>query len=128
LRWSSTRDAGPLNVTPLGGLGAEAVLRLVARAGVVDRDPGGAGQPGAEHIASFGAEAIMAVIEQADLLALGDEDAERARNSVTSRGVLGEHATPSRCGRSSVLAAVTRTSTLSFAGCGSGNLVCRRPP
>jgi D-beta-D-heptose 7-phosphate kinase / D-beta-D-heptose 1-phosphate adenosyltransferase len=58
---------------------AEAVLRLVARAGVVGRDPGGAGQPGAQHIARFGAQAIVAVIEQADHLALGDADAERAQ-------------------------------------------------
>ena len=68
-------------------LGAEAVLRLMAGAGVIDRDPGGVGQPGAEHIARFGMEAIMAVIEQADHLALG-ERMPSVRNSVTSRGAV----------------------------------------
>jgi hypothetical protein len=34
-------------------LGAEAVCSLVARAGVVHRDPGGVRKPGAKHIAGF---------------------------------------------------------------------------
>ena len=81
----------------IADLGAKAVRRFVARAGVVHCDPGGVGQPGAQHIARFGMEAIMAVIEQTDHLALGDEDAERVqqRHQPRRRGlalmVLGEH-------------------------------------
>ena len=58
-------------------LGAEAVRSLVARAGIVDCDPGGAGEPGAQHIARLVEEAILAGDQQAHELSLGNQDAER---------------------------------------------------
>ncbi len=60
-------------------LRAEAIRGFVAGAGVVDRDPGGTDEPGTQHIASLGEEAVLALDQQADHLALGDEDAEAAQ-------------------------------------------------
>ena len=42
-------------------VGAEAVLRLVAGAGIVDRDPGGRGEAGAQHFLCFVEEAVLAL-------------------------------------------------------------------
>jgi len=42
----------------IANLRAEAVGGLVARAGVVHRDPGGADESGAEHVAGLGEEAV----------------------------------------------------------------------
>jgi hypothetical protein len=58
-------------------LRADTVGALVAGAGVVHRDPGGGLQPGAQHIAGFGEEAIMVGDQQAHDLSLGDADADR---------------------------------------------------
>src|SRR5712672_1295857 len=81
----------------IADLGAEAVGGFVACAGVVHRDPGGTDEPGTQHIASLGEETVLALDQQADHLALGDEDAEAAqqrhqpRRRHLSLMVLGEH-------------------------------------
>ena len=60
-------------------LGADAVPALMARPGVVDADPGGAGQAGPQHVAGLGQERLLAGDQQAHDLSLGDRDAERAQ-------------------------------------------------
>jgi len=83
----------------IADLGAEAILGLVARAGVVHRDPGRARKPGAQHIARFRVKTVMAGGQEADQLALGDVNAKAAhqRQQPRHRGlslmVLGEHET-----------------------------------
>ena len=78
-------------------LGAEAVLGLVARPGVVDRDPRRVGQAGPQHGAGFVQEALLAGDQQANDLPLGDHDAEPAqqrdqpRRRDLSLMILGEH-------------------------------------
>jgi hypothetical protein len=57
-------------------LGARAVAGLVARASVIDADPGGIGEAGAQHVAGFAEEAILALDQQAHDLALGHIDAD----------------------------------------------------
>ncbi len=51
-------------------LRAEAIDGLVASPGVIRRDPGGAGEPGAEHIASLVEKVVLAGDQQADELSL----------------------------------------------------------
>jgi hypothetical protein len=57
----------------------------------------GTRKPGTQHIASLGEEAVLALDQQADHLALGDEEAEAAQQRHQSRHrhlplmVLGEH-------------------------------------
>jgi hypothetical protein len=63
----------------IADLRAEAVGGFVARASVVHRDPGGAGKPGAQHIASLGEKVVLALDQQAQDLAFADEDAEAAQ-------------------------------------------------
>jgi hypothetical protein len=53
-------------------LGAEAVVGLVARPGIVHRDPGAAREPGAQRFARFVAETVLALDQQADHLAWRD--------------------------------------------------------
>ena len=60
----------------IADLGAEAVRGLVARAGVVHRDPGGVRKPGTEHIASLVQKAVLTVLQQTHELPLGNHDAE----------------------------------------------------
>src|SRR5712691_8521792 len=60
-------------------LGAEAVHRLVARHGIVHRDPGGTRQPGAQHLARLAEEAVLPGDQQPHDLALGDGKAEAAQ-------------------------------------------------
>ena len=60
----------------ISDLGAEAVLGLVASAGIIDRNPFGARKTGAEHIARLNEEAVLAGNQQADNLSLGDDDAQ----------------------------------------------------
>ena len=61
----------------IADLRAEAVRGLVASAGVVHRDPGGAGKPGAQHVAGLVEETVLAGDQQTHELPLGDDDAER---------------------------------------------------
>jgi len=78
-------------------LGAEAVAGFVARASVVHRNPGGARQALAEHVAGFVEEAVLPLDQQAQDLALGDQNAECLQQRYQSRCrhlplmVLGEH-------------------------------------
>ena len=78
-------------------LRTEAVAGFVARSGVVHRDPGGAGKPGTQHVTGLTEEAILARDQQANHLALGDEDAEAVQQRHQSRHrhlplmVLSEH-------------------------------------
>jgi hypothetical protein len=58
-------------------LRAEAIRGLVASAGIVDRDPGGAREPGAQHLAVLRQEAVLAGYQQTHELPFGDDDAER---------------------------------------------------
>ena len=58
-------------------LRAEAIRALVASTGIVHRDPGGARQPGAQHIAGLVAKAVLASDQQTHELPLGDDDADR---------------------------------------------------
>ena len=87
-------EPGELRVADLG---AEAVLGLVARPGVVDRDPRRVGQAGPQHGAGFVQEALLAGDQQANDLPLGDDDAEPAqqrdqpRRRDLSLMILGEH-------------------------------------
>ena len=60
-------------------LGAEAVLVLVAGAGVVDADPACRRQAGPQHIARLVEEAVLAFRQQPDNLPLGDHDADRPK-------------------------------------------------
>ncbi len=70
---------------------------LVASPGVVHRDPGGAREPGAQHIARLIEEAVLAGDQQTHELPLGDHDAERAQQRQQPRHrdlplmILGEH-------------------------------------
>jgi hypothetical protein len=50
----------------------------MARAGVVCRDPSGGRKPGTQDVASLGEETILALDQQADHLAFGDDEAEAA--------------------------------------------------
>ena len=90
-------EGGEMGVADLG---AKAVIGLVARAGVVHRDPGRARQPGAQYIARFVAKAILAGGQQADHLALGNVDAEGLQQCHQSRHrgltlmILGEYEAP----------------------------------
>ena len=93
LRWGGA-EPGKMSVADLG---AEAVGSLVARAGVVHRDPGGAGKPGAEHITGFIEEAVLTGDQQTHELALGDHNADRPQQRQQPRHrdlplmILGEH-------------------------------------
>ena len=69
-------------------LRAEAVRRLVARAGVVDRDPGRRLKAGAQHVARLVEEAVLAADQQPHDLPLGDLDADGVQQSLTSRGTV----------------------------------------
>jgi hypothetical protein len=60
-------------------MGAEAVGGLVASAGVVHRDPGGARKPGAQCVAKLGEKVVLAFDQQTEHLALADQDAEAAQ-------------------------------------------------
>jgi hypothetical protein len=51
----------------------------MARAGIVSRDPGGGRKPGTQDVASLSDKAVMAFDQQADDLALRDEDAKAAQ-------------------------------------------------
>ena len=66
-------------------LRAEAIGGFVARAGVVDRDPCGTRKPGTQHLARLGEETALTLDQQADHLALGDEDAEATQQGHQSR-------------------------------------------
>ena len=68
-------------------LRAGAVHALVAGARVVEADPGSALQASAQHIVRLGQEAVLAGVEQADQLALGDGQPKR-RSCSSSRGVV----------------------------------------
>jgi hypothetical protein len=57
-------------------LGADAVLVLVAGAGIVDADPRCARQPGPQHIARLFKKGVLACIQQPHDLPLGDRDAD----------------------------------------------------
>jgi len=91
---SAAAEPGELRIADLG---AEAVLGLVARTGVVDGDPGGIGKPGPQHVAGLRQEALLAGDQQANDLALGDVDAEavqqpdQPRHRDLSLMILGEH-------------------------------------
>ncbi len=69
------RGAEPSEVF-IADLRAEAIRGLVASAGVVHRDPGGAGKPGAQHVAGLVKETVLAGNQQTHELPLGDDDAE----------------------------------------------------
>ena len=60
-------------------LGAEAVLRLVARRGIIHRDPGGARQAGAQHLARLAEKPVLPGDQQPHHLTLGDCQAEAAQ-------------------------------------------------
>jgi hypothetical protein len=57
-------------------LGADGVPVLVVGAGVVDADPGGGRQARPQHVAGLGKERLLAGVQQADHLALGDGEAQ----------------------------------------------------
>ena len=65
--------------------------------GIVDRDPGGAREPGAQHLAVLRQEAVLAGYQQTHELPLGDDDAERPqlrqqpRHRHLALMVLGQH-------------------------------------
>ena len=63
----------------VANLGAEAVGGFVACAGVVHRNPGGARKPGAQYVASLGEKVVLAFDQEAEHLALADQDAEAAQ-------------------------------------------------
>ena len=83
-------------------LGAVGVSPLVAGAGVVDRDPGGARKPGPEHADGLVPEPGLAVVQQPPHLALGDLDAhvvqlrDQARDRHLALVVLGQHVAAQR--------------------------------
>ena len=56
----------------VANLGAKAVVGLVARPGIVHRDPGAAREPDAQRFARFVAETVLALDQQADHLAWRD--------------------------------------------------------
>ncbi len=60
-------------------LGAEAVLPLVARRGIVERDPGRARQPGPQHLARLAEKALLPGDQQPHHLTLGNCQAEAAQ-------------------------------------------------
>ncbi len=72
------RGAEPGEV-PVADLRAGAVRAPVPRAGVVHRDPARRLQPGAQHVAGLGDEAVLAGDQQPHQLALGDVDANAAQ-------------------------------------------------
>ena len=61
----------------IADLRAESVAGFVPRAGVVDGNPVGGFQAGAQHVAGFAAERILPGDQQAHHLPLGDADADR---------------------------------------------------
>src|SRR6059058_4049315 len=69
------RGAKPGEVV-VADLRAGAVRGLVAGAGVIDRDPGGLRQPGAQHVTGLIEKALLAMDEQAHDLPRGDRQAE----------------------------------------------------
>src|ERR1017187_7623444 len=81
----------------VANLGAESVLALVTRPGVVDRDPRRVRQAGSQHGAGFVKEALLAGDQQANDLPLGDHDAEspqqrdQPRRRDLSLMILSEH-------------------------------------
>ena len=87
-------EPGKLRVADLG---AEAVLGFMARSGVIGGDPRRAGQAGSQHRAGFVDEALLAGVQQANHLPLGDHDAEplqqrdQSRRRDLSLMILGEH-------------------------------------
>ena len=91
---SGGAEPGKMGVADLR---AEAVRSFMASPGVVHRDPGGAGEPGTQHITGFIEEAVLAGDQQTHELALGDHDAERAQQRQQPRDrdlplmILGEH-------------------------------------
>jgi hypothetical protein len=60
-------------------LGAEAVGGFMTGAGIVYRDPRGAGKPGTHDVASLVDKAVLVCGQQTDDLALGDDDAQAAQ-------------------------------------------------
>jgi hypothetical protein len=77
-------EPSKMRVTDLGAKAIDGPLfgargRLVARPGVVDRDPGGARQRGAQHLARLAKEAVLPGDQQPHHLALGDREAEAAQ-------------------------------------------------
>ena len=66
-------------------LGAETILALVTRPGVVGRDPRRAGQAGPQHGAGFLYEALLAGDQQTNDLSLGDQDADPSQQRDQSR-------------------------------------------
>src|SRR3954451_23795931 len=78
-------------------LRAGPIRGLVAGAGVIDRDPGGLRQPGAQHVASLIEKALVAMDEQAHDLPRGDRQAKgpqlcyQARQSDLPLMILGQH-------------------------------------
>jgi hypothetical protein len=57
----------------------------VARAGIIDRDPSGAGKTGTQHIARLVEKAVLVGNQQAHDLQLGDDDAERSQQGEEPR-------------------------------------------
>ena len=60
-------------------LRTDAIDALVARAGVIHRDPGGGFQPRPQHVARFAKKPVLAGDQQAHDLALGNADADRVQ-------------------------------------------------
>src|SRR5271169_1513354 len=78
---AALRERGPEpSEMGVADLGAVPVLALVPRPGVVDRDPGGVGQAGAQHVAGFIQKTLLARDQQANDLPLGDEDPEPSQH------------------------------------------------
>lgn len=78
-------------------LRAHAVLGLVPRTGVIDRDPGGFIEARAQNITCLVEKGVLVVDQQSHELAFGDADAEvgqqreQARHGRLTLVVLGEH-------------------------------------
>ena len=81
-----SRGAKPDKVC-VADLRAEAIRGLVASAGIVDRDPGGAREPGAQHLAVLRQEAVLAGYQQTHELPL-EMTMPNARNCANSRGTV----------------------------------------
>jgi hypothetical protein len=81
-------------------LRGHAVPGAVSGTGVVDRDPAGRRQPGAEHRLGLGDERVVAVVQQAQHLALRDHQPEFAQEPRQALGgdlalmVLEQHEAP----------------------------------
>jgi hypothetical protein len=78
-------EGGEMGVADLG---TEAVIGLVARAGVVHRDPGCAREPGAQHLARFLVKAVVPSGQQADQFAFGDVDAKPAQRRHSGKSLV----------------------------------------